>query len=49
LKAFLEGYQDAQKGNPREGRVIYSNKAKIAVHYVLIVDDLPGYFCIFVP
>ncbi len=32
-----------------EGKILYPNQTKIAVRYVCLVDDLPGYFRISVP
>jgi hypothetical protein len=48
LKALLEKFLDTAKP-ALEGRNLYSNKAKIAVHYVYLVDNLPGCYRIFVP
>jgi hypothetical protein len=48
LKALLEEYLDMPK-NSSDGRNLYPHQAKIAVLYVLLIDNLLRCYRIFVP
>jgi hypothetical protein len=41
--------KEMRLANSLEGRFLYPNQAKIAIQYVLLVDDLPGCYRISVP